>query len=110
MEEVLSKFSTEELIEALRLKEDVQIADTREGTYEVSMNLMKAKKHVLVINNCNPKLIEHQRKVSEGLRLKRDKQWDRLFVRSDNGTDSKVVEIKPLLEQDLHKVSDEHAK
>jgi len=62
-EEVLSKFSTEELVEALKLKEDVQIADTSEDTYKVSMDLMKVKKHVLVINNCNPQLVEHRRRV-----------------------------------------------
>lgn len=59
--EVLSKFSTKELIEVLRLKEDVQITDTSEDTYKISMDLMKVKKHVLVINNCNPQLVEHQR-------------------------------------------------
>lgn len=60
--EVLSKFSTDELIEALNLKEDVQITETNEDTYKVSMDLMKVKKHVLVINNCNPQLVEHRRK------------------------------------------------
>ncbi|MED1093920.1 hypothetical protein [Bacillus paramycoides] len=61
----LSKFSTKELVEALKLKEDVQIADTNEDTYKVSMDLMKVKKHVLVINNCNPQLVEPQRRVLE---------------------------------------------
>ncbi|QWG81202.1 MULTISPECIES: hypothetical protein [Bacillus cereus group] len=59
MEEVLSKFSTKELIEALKLKEDVQITETGEDAYKISLDLLKVKKHVLVINNCNPKLIEH---------------------------------------------------
>ncbi|MCZ6944482.1 hypothetical protein EJ131_29245 [Bacillus mycoides] len=61
--EVLSKFSTEELIEALTIKEDVQVHNTTEDTYKVSMNLMEVKRHVLVINNCNPQLVEHRRKV-----------------------------------------------
>ncbi|MED0945394.1 hypothetical protein [Bacillus mycoides] len=61
--EVLSKFSTEELIEVLTLKEDVQVHNTTEDTYKVSMNLMEVKKHVLVINNCNPQLVEHRRRV-----------------------------------------------
>ncbi|WP_235676328.1 hypothetical protein [Bacillus mycoides] len=60
--EVLSKFSTEELIEALTLKENVQITETDEDTYKVSMDLMKVKKHVLVINNCNPQLVERRRR------------------------------------------------
>ncbi len=61
--EVLSKFSTKELIEALKLKEDVQIAETNEDTYTVCMDLMEVKKHVLVINNCNPQVVEQQRRV-----------------------------------------------
>ncbi|MGE6541210.1 hypothetical protein [Bacillus luti] len=60
--EVLSKFSTEELIEALTLKVDVQITRTDEEAYKVSMDLMKVKKHVLVINNCNPQLVERRRR------------------------------------------------
>ncbi|HDR7590431.1 hypothetical protein BW899_11100 [Bacillus mycoides] len=63
--EVLSKFSSEELIEALKQKEDVKIADTNEDTYKISMDLMKVKKHVLVINNCNPDLVGHRRKMLE---------------------------------------------
>ncbi|PES79063.1 hypothetical protein CN327_09670 [Bacillus cereus] len=82
MEEVLSKLSTKELIEALKLKEDVQITETGENAYKLSIDLLKVKKHVLVINNCNPKLIEHQSRVLEG----------------------------PEFKQDLHKVSDTHAK
>lgn len=61
--EVLSKFSTKELIEALKLKEDVQIAETKEDTYMVSMDLMEVKKHVLVINNCDPQVVEQRRRV-----------------------------------------------
>ncbi|WP_260985599.1 hypothetical protein [Bacillus thuringiensis] len=60
--EVLSKFSSEELIEALKLKEDMQIADTTEDAYKLSLNLMEVKKHVLVINNCNPQLVERRRR------------------------------------------------
>ncbi|WIG29978.1 hypothetical protein [Bacillus toyonensis] len=63
--EVPSKFSTEGLIEALKLKEDVQIADTSEDTYKVSMDLIEVKTHVLVINNCNPQLVEHRRRTFE---------------------------------------------
>lgn len=55
----LPKFSTKELIESLKLKEDVQITETGEDAYKVSLDLLKVKKHVLVINNCNPKIIEH---------------------------------------------------
>ncbi|EOQ06897.1 hypothetical protein [Bacillus cereus] len=61
--EVLSKFSTEELIKALTLKGDVQVHNTTEDTYKVSMDLMKVKKHVLVINNCDPQVVEQQRRV-----------------------------------------------
>ncbi|HDR3483936.1 TPA: hypothetical protein QCN90_001104 [Bacillus pacificus] len=63
--EVLSKFSTEELIEALKLKEDVQAHETTEDTYKVSMDLTEVKKHVLVINNCNPHLVERRRMLLE---------------------------------------------
>ncbi|HFJ9344237.1 TPA: hypothetical protein ACGW5N_005701 [Bacillus mobilis] len=59
--ELLSKFSTEELIGALAIKEDVQVHSTTEDTYKVSMDLMKVKKHVLVINNCDPQLVERRR-------------------------------------------------
>ncbi|HDR7455161.1 TPA: hypothetical protein QCX53_005315 [Bacillus cereus] len=59
--QVLSKFSTKEVIQALKCKEDMQITDTNKDTYKVSMNLMEVKKHVLVINNCNPQLVEHRR-------------------------------------------------
>ncbi|EJR08762.1 hypothetical protein II5_01044 [Bacillus cereus MSX-A1] len=38
------------------------------------------------------------------------KQCDKLFVKFDNETGSKVIEVKPLFKQDLHKVSDTHAK
>ncbi|MED1011425.1 hypothetical protein P4T54_30250 [Bacillus mycoides] len=63
--EVLSNFSTKELIEALNLKDDVQVHNTSEDTYKVSMDLMEVKKHVLVINNCNPQLVEHRGRVME---------------------------------------------
>ncbi|WP_235674888.1 hypothetical protein [Bacillus mycoides] len=63
--EVLSKFLAEELIEALRLKEDVQIVTTSDDTHSLSMDLLKVKKHVLVINNCNPQLVEHRRRMME---------------------------------------------
>ncbi|PEU21547.1 hypothetical protein CN526_26585 [Bacillus wiedmannii] len=61
--EVLSKFSTKELIEALELREDVQVVDTDENVYKVSMDLFKVKKHVLLINNCNTELVERQREL-----------------------------------------------
>lgn len=60
---VLSKFSTEELTEALKLKEDIQIVDTSSSVYMVSMDLFKVKKHVLLINNCNKELVERQREL-----------------------------------------------
>ncbi|WP_242300274.1 hypothetical protein [Bacillus cereus group sp. BfR-BA-01448] len=62
VEEALSSFSTEELIEALKLKEDVQVTDTSEDVYRISMDLMKVKKHVLVINNYNPSVVEQRRR------------------------------------------------
>ncbi|HDR7685308.1 TPA: hypothetical protein QCX85_000652 [Bacillus toyonensis] len=62
--EVLTKFSTEELIEALKQKEDVQFHNTIEDTYKISMNLMMVKRHVfLFINNCNPQVVEHSSRV-----------------------------------------------
>ncbi|MEK4501174.1 hypothetical protein [Bacillus sp. FSL R12-0069] len=61
--ELLSKFSTKELIEALELREDVQVVDTDVDVYKVSMDLFKVKKHVLVINNCNKELVERQREL-----------------------------------------------
>ncbi|PFL23316.1 hypothetical protein COJ07_06560 [Bacillus cereus] len=59
---VLSKLSTEELIEVLKLKEDVQVIDTSEDIYEVRLDLMEVKKHVVVTNNCNHQLVERQRR------------------------------------------------
>lgn len=67
--ELLSTFSTEELVEALKLKEDVQIAETTEDAYKISLDLMKVNKHVLVINNCNPQLVERNRRIMEAERL-----------------------------------------
>lgn len=63
--EVLSKFSARELIEALKQKEDVQISTTHEDTYRVEMDLTKVKKYVVVINNCNPHLVERHRMLLE---------------------------------------------
>ncbi|ACJ81405.1 MULTISPECIES: hypothetical protein [Bacillus] len=56
--EVLSKFSTKELIEALKLKEDVQITDTSEDVYRVQYDLTKAKKYCLLINNCDVESVQ----------------------------------------------------
>ncbi|AUZ32898.1 hypothetical protein C1T27_05470 [Bacillus licheniformis] len=61
--ELLSKFSTKELIEALELREDVQVVDTDEDVYKVSMDLFKVKKHVLLINNCNKELVERRKEL-----------------------------------------------
>lgn len=58
--ELLSKFSTEELIEALKQKEDVQSHDTNEEIYGIRFDLTKTKKHILVVNNCDVKLVEHR--------------------------------------------------
>ncbi|WP_459503105.1 hypothetical protein [Bacillus sp. C1] len=63
--EVLSKFSTKELIEALKLKEDVQFVTTSDDDHGLSMDLLKVKKHVLVMNNCKPHLVEHRRGIME---------------------------------------------
>ncbi|MGE6501855.1 hypothetical protein ACQKF0_16185 [Bacillus wiedmannii] len=56
--EVLSKFSTKELIEALKLKEDVQITDTSQDVYRVQYDLAKTKKYCLLINNCDVELVQ----------------------------------------------------
>jgi len=56
--EVLSRFSTKELIEALKQKEDVQIADTSEDTWRVQYDLTKVKKYCLLINNCDVELVQ----------------------------------------------------
>jgi len=56
--EVLSKFSTKELIEALKLKEDVQITDTSQDVYRVQYDLTKTKKYCLLINNCDVELVQ----------------------------------------------------
>ncbi|WP_459503068.1 hypothetical protein [Bacillus sp. C1] len=63
--EVLSKFSTEELIEALKLKQDVQVHDTTKDMYAVTMDLTKVNKHVVVINNCDPNVVEHRKRIME---------------------------------------------
>ncbi|MGH0669290.1 hypothetical protein [Bacillus paranthracis] len=59
--EILSKFSTEELVEALRLKEDVQANDTTEETCAVKYDLTKVKKYCLLINNCDVELVQRKR-------------------------------------------------
>ncbi|PFC53258.1 hypothetical protein CN297_09405 [Bacillus cereus] len=56
--EVLSKFSTKELIEALKLKEDVQVTDTSQDVYRVQYDLTKTKKYCLLINNCDVELVQ----------------------------------------------------
>ncbi|PED96037.1 hypothetical protein CON90_07210 [Bacillus toyonensis] len=63
--ELLSKFSTEELIEALKLKQDVQVNEMTEATWSVKYDLTKVKKYCLLINNCNPAYIESYRKILE---------------------------------------------
>ncbi|EJQ36738.1 hypothetical protein IEC_03069 [Bacillus toyonensis] len=63
--ELLSKFSTEELIEALKLKQDVQINDTTEETWAIKYDLTKVKKYCLLINNCNPAYIESYKRSLE---------------------------------------------
>lgn len=67
--ELLSKFSTEELTEALRLKEDVQVVATNEDAHELGMDLLVVKKHVLVINNCKPQLVENRKRIMEAEKL-----------------------------------------
>lgn len=66
--EVLSKFSTEELIEALRLKEDVQANDTTEETCAVKYDLTKVKKYCLLINNCDVELVQRNLRLQEAQR------------------------------------------
>ncbi|MGM1444887.1 hypothetical protein ACS2BO_13275 [Bacillus cereus group sp. BceL305] len=56
--ELLSKFSTEELIEALKQKEDVQYRDTTKDTWRVQYDLTKVKKYCLLINNCDVELVQ----------------------------------------------------
>lgn len=63
--ELLSKFSTEEMIEALKLKYDVQVNNTTEQTWSIKYNLTKVKKNCLLINNCNPTYIESYKRVLE---------------------------------------------
>ncbi|MEC2945786.1 hypothetical protein V2151_28280 [Bacillus cereus] len=66
--EVLSKFSTKELIEALKLKEDVQIADTTKDTWRIQYDLTKVKKYCLLINNCDVELVQHILRLQEAER------------------------------------------
>ncbi|MFN6790043.1 hypothetical protein [Bacillus cereus] len=63
--ELLSKFSTVELIEALKLKQDVQVNDTAEETWAIKYDLTKVKKYCLLINNCNPAYIERYKRILE---------------------------------------------
>ncbi|MED1305718.1 hypothetical protein BK704_11125 [[Bacillus thuringiensis] serovar konkukian] len=81
---------------------------------------MPLTKHWCLDNNCGFKETSH--KVRDGWKcpkckgpmmsriVAKDKQCDQVFVEFDNGSESKMVKVKPILEQDLHKVSDEHAK
>ncbi|MDC2863854.1 hypothetical protein [Bacillus sp. BP-3] len=63
--ELLSKFSTDELIEALKLKKDVQVNDTTEETWRIQYDLTKVKRYCLLINNCNPAYIESYKRSLE---------------------------------------------
>ncbi|HFK1722004.1 hypothetical protein CN300_19800 [Bacillus thuringiensis] len=63
--ELLSKFSTVELIEALKVKQDVQVNDTTEETWAIKYDLTKVKKYCLLINNCNPAYIESYKRILE---------------------------------------------
>ncbi|MED0983033.1 hypothetical protein P4T48_27025 [Bacillus paramycoides] len=63
--DILSKFTTEELIEALRIKDDVHVVDTSEDTFKVEMDLFKAEKYNFVISNCNKELVDSRRKLME---------------------------------------------
>lgn len=70
---VLSKFKTKELIEALKLKEDVQICTASEDAFGLHLDLLKVKKYVLVMNNCNPQLVGYRKRLMEARRLLRFK-------------------------------------
>ncbi|MEN1934209.1 hypothetical protein AAIE21_01070 [Paenibacillus sp. 102] len=67
--ELLSKFPTEELIEALKLKEDVQVNNTTKETWRIQYDLTKAKKYCLLINNCDVNYIESYKRYLEALHL-----------------------------------------
>lgn len=63
--ELLSKFSTEELVEALKLKQDVQVNETTEETWAIKYDLTKVMKYCLHINNCNPVYINSYKRILE---------------------------------------------
>lgn len=67
--EVLSKFTTEELIEALKQKEDVQINNTTKETWAIKYDLTKVKKYCLLINNCDVNYIESCKRYLEAEQL-----------------------------------------
>ncbi|PGV06882.1 hypothetical protein COD81_15435 [Bacillus cereus] len=57
----LSSFSTSDLIEALRIREDVHVPKTDEGIYRIEIDLFEAKKYTIVENNCDVELVKRQR-------------------------------------------------
>lgn len=57
----LSNFSTSDLIEALRIREDVHVSKTNEEVYRVEIDLFKAKKYTIVENNCDVELVKRRR-------------------------------------------------
>ncbi|TKI39477.1 hypothetical protein [Bacillus mycoides] len=66
--ELLFKFSTEELIESLKLKKDVQFNRTTEETWSIKYDQTKVKKYCLLINNCNPAYIKSYKRILEAER------------------------------------------
>lgn len=57
----LSSFSTSDLIEALRIREDVHVPKTDEEVYRIEIDLFEAKKYTIVENNCDVELVKRRR-------------------------------------------------
>ncbi|OFC75871.1 hypothetical protein [Bacillus thuringiensis] len=66
----LSNYSTSDLIEDLRIREDVHVAKTDAEVYKVEIDLFKAKKYTIVENNCDMELVKRRRaSLDEELRI-----------------------------------------
>ncbi|PEN77538.1 hypothetical protein CN539_00680 [Bacillus toyonensis] len=63
--EFLYNFSTQEFMEALKLKQGVQVNDTTEETWAIKYDLTKVKQYCLLINNCNLAYIESYKRALE---------------------------------------------
>lgn len=65
----MSEFTTEEIIEMLKGREDVNVIFTDSTSLTVSVKLEHSANHFFIINNCDKEEVDRMRKLNEKLEL-----------------------------------------